>query len=129
MNWRQWLRVAIGSIVIGAAPGWVVFGLIDLDDAVQAPLLAVVAAMGLSVTAGARADQTWERVFNGGVLFMTITAAAFSALRWLVAADASLGITLLGGVGATLAVAVFVTRLGDEVGVMTKEHDRGNGGR
>ena len=107
MKWKQAWRVGQVVVVIGSCASVLVFGG-GLAHDVRAPLFAIVAAMGLSLTTSARADQKWQEYLQGFVAPVTIAAAGFSGLEWLKAADAGLAIEALGAAGAALASLAFV---------------------
>ena len=79
----------------------------DLAHEVQAPLFALIAATGLAGTLGARADRTRERTLKWLVLLAAIGASGYSAIQWLLSADAGTGIELFGAALAGFALLAF----------------------
>ena len=83
----------------------------NLTAGVQAPLYALITAMGLSLVLGARAKYIWDRIFNWTVGVVAIVAVALSAFQWLVSEDAGIVIEMIGAFGALLAGIAFMVNL------------------
>ena len=116
MTRRDIARAMIGAVVLGSFFSLLIYArLTDLAAGVQAPLYALITAMGLAVTLGARAKHRWERVFNLAVQMVAIAAAALSAFRWLVSEDAGIVIEMLGAFWALLAGIAFMANFDDFV--------------
>ena len=105
--------MTLGGLVIASLPGLLVYAdMTNLPAGVQAPLYALIAANGLAVALGARADQTRGR-FNWIVGVAAIGAAALSAYQWLVNENAGTAIELVGVAGAALALLALLVNAYD----------------
>ena len=125
MDWHRGYRVVLSVVVIGSLMGLVFYGdLTNMPSGVQAPLFAIIAAMGLAVTVKARADQTWEKRLKLAVSLTAIAAVGLSGFQWLMSQDAGTWIRLLGVVGTALAMLALAVNVHD----MAEEEDRADEG-
>ena len=121
MMLRQKLRVALGVVVLGSLLGLVIYAdATDLASGAQAALFALIAATGLAVVRGNRADQTWKTALNGLVSLAALAAAVLSAYTWLISENAGTAIEVAGAAGAALAALAFFLNI-DDVEATTKE--------
>ena len=114
VNIRRILRVTLAIVVIGSLISLPVYAdLTDLAAGAQAPLFALIAALGLAVGLRTHADQSWEKALNILVRVTAVAAALFSAFLWLQSVDAGTGLEVVGAVGAVLAVVALLVNLDD----------------
>ena len=85
--------------------------LCNVDPRVQAPLFALAAATGLAARLGSSVGQKWAVPWNYLLGFLTASAAAVSAYKWLVSEEAGLAVELIGGVWTILVVMAIVLRM------------------
>ena len=132
VDWHRAYRVALSAIVIGSLLA--LRGFRDyFADREMAPLLAVVAAMGLAVMAGAhrpegKPEGKLEIGLNGLVSLATIGAAGLSGFEWLASEDSRLWVQLLGGAGTAFAVLVYGATVYDVIGTMERKDRADEGG-
>ena len=110
MKWRKHWRTGQGYVVVGSYLAVTVLGR-NLDPEVQAPLFAIIAAMGLSLVSSVR-DHRWSEFVRQLVKLVTVASAASSGFQWLRGADAGLVIEVLGLIGATLATVALLWNSG-----------------
>ena len=112
MNTRRIVRFTLSIVVIGSLVGLAAYAdQTGLAAGVQAPLYALIAATGLAVERGGRADKTTEWVFNFLVRMTVLCAAVLSAYLWLLSEEAGTGLEVVGAVGAGIAVLAFLVNL------------------
>ena len=103
-KYRWIFRVILGIVVGGSI---VVAVSADLAHEVQVPLFAVIAATGWAGTLGTRTDRTRERTLKWLVRLAAIGASGYSAIQWLLSAEAGPGIQLWGAVLAAFALGII----------------------